>query len=366
MAIVDNNNRKEPFEAENKVTLNYNDSSLSISDIQLLESYKQSDTPSLTSKSGYEMIPYVNNFYAKDMNSLNFYAEIYNSDKTLKEEPFLVKYYIESYSKKLPIADLNAFSRQNPKPVNPILANFPLATLASGNYFLVMEVRNKENVLLAEKQLFFQRSNSFELTDSSIAANISLTFAGQYANKDTLADYIKSLRPVANEIEKDFIDNQVATADITSMQIYFYSFWLKRNKKNPAGEWDTYATSVKAVNNSFGSKVLRIKGYDTDRGRVYLKYGPPSTVTSVLNDQEAYPYIIWHYYTLKGQSNRQFIFYNRDMITDDFSLIHSDATGETNNPRWQYKVFERTKINNNLDENNVGNNRLNENIRNPH
>lgn len=77
------------------------------------------------------------------------------------------------------------------------------------------------------------------------------------------------------------------------------------------------------------------KGYNTDRGRVYLQYGPPDNRTQMPHEPSAYPYEIWQYYKVKGQSNRRFIFYNPDLVTNDFKLIHSDALGEIMNDQWQ-------------------------------
>ena len=109
---------------------------------------------------------------------------------------------------------------------------------------------------------------------------------------------------------------------------------------SPQIEWENYYAQVKRVNNSFSA--IRIKGYETDRGRVFLKYGAPDRIVQNHNEPGAYPYEIWHYYTLEKQRNKKFVFMTRDIATNDFQLIHSDAIGELNNSRWTSEIYSRT------------------------
>jgi len=137
-----------------------------------------------------------------------------------------------------------------------------------------------------------------------------------------------------------FIDQNLKTADLKLLQQFFLSFWEQRNPTYPSSAWLAYKLEVQKVQNSFGTKFR--KGYDTDRGRVYLEYGPPNVRSTAYTEPNTYPYEIWHYYTLKSQRNKKFVFYTEDLVTNDFSLLHSDATGEVSYPQWQ--VFLRNKI----------------------
>jgi hypothetical protein len=56
------------------------------------------------------------------------------------------------------------------------------------------------------------------------------------------------------------------------------------------------------------------------------------------------PYEIWHYYKLKNQSNRKFVFANPDLVLNDYALIHSDAIGELSNPNWRSKLSRQTDV----------------------
>ena len=123
------------------------------------------------------------------------------------------------------------------------------------------------------------------------------------------------------------------------MQQYFYSFWLKRNSVDPEKSWMEFKHEVSKVNKAYGTLIK--KGYETDRGRVYLEYGEPNTITESASDPSAYPYEIWQYYSLHNQKNRKFVFYQPDLVTNDYELLHSDAIGELSDPSWEMKLNKR-------------------------
>jgi len=155
-----------------------------------------------------------------------------------------------------------------------------------------------------------------------------------------LREYINSTYPIATGIEKTFIRTSLKTADLKTRQQFFYSFWLSRDPNNPEMAWNLYKEQVYKVQVNFGTPIK--KGYQTDRGRIYLQYGPPNTRSAQYNEPSNYPYEIWQYYTLNNnQRNKKFVFYAPDMVTSDFVLLHSDAIGEINNPRWKIDLRSR-------------------------
>jgi GWxTD domain-containing protein len=60
-------------------------------------------------------------------------------------------------------------------------------------------------------------------------------------------------------------------------------------------------------------------GFRSDRGRVYIRYGPPEQIDSAMDQRSTGEYEIWRYYTI----NRSFIFY--DMFgVGDFKLVEGE------------------------------------------
>jgi hypothetical protein len=92
------------------------------------------------------------------------------------------------------------------------------------------------------------------------------------------------------------------------------------------------------------------KGYETDRGRVYLQYGPPNSMEAETMSNSVLPYEIWHYYTVAKQSNRKFVFYSRDRSSNEYELIHSDVTGEPNRSDWHAFIHKSTYQSSDIDQ----------------
>lgn len=338
-----NNSQVPPFSTSEIVNLEFNNDALQFSAIQLIERFETATKQTELTKNGYDLIPMVYAFYPASANRLNFYTEIYNAEKVWGAEgKFLVNGFIESAENMSRMNDFVFRKRMDAKPVNVILHSLDIAQLPSGNYNLVLEVRDQNNKVVLNNKVFFQRSNpgvEFRLGDLSSVV-VGNTFAARISNADSLRDFLRSIAPIASEAERDYAYNLTKTTDIPTMQRFFYNFWQKRNYDDPNAEWQKYYLEVRKVNAAYSTKTKR--GYDTDRGRVYLKYGPPDQVVENYSEPGAYPYEIWHYYTLGRQRNKRFVFATKDMVTNDFALIHSDAIGELSNYRWQLDIYKRT------------------------
>jgi GWxTD domain-containing protein len=335
--ISDLNAGKKPFNAIQPVSIQFDDSKIGFSGIQLVESFSPSVEQNILTKGGFDLIPQVYNFYPESVNKLTYYTEIYNTENILGPgEKFLVVCMIKSFETGNTLKDFVSYKKQDTRAIVPVLNEYDITKLPSGNYRMVIEARGKQNELLASNEIFFQRSNpniQFNLEDLA-AININSTFANQITSNDTLQEFINCLAPIATELEKTFIYKQSKLADLKTKQQFFYNFWSSRDATSPEKAWRDYYNMVMMVNNAYKTQIS--KGYETDRGRVYLKYGPPNIISESYNEPSSYPYEIWHYYELAdNQRNKKFVFYSTDMLTNSFKLLHSDAIGEISNYKWQ-------------------------------
>lgn len=370
LEIADKNIPEKPYKISDAVKLEFYNNIIAVSDIEFVDKYSKTVTPSIISKSGYDLVPYVDNFFPANVKTLKFYCEVYNTNVVFDTLSYLVTYYFESAESKRIIENLRGFSKQKASNVNVLLREIPLSDLPSGNYNLVVEVRNRENELVAQNSVYLQRSNRMSLPDATTdftQLDISNTFASYITGTEVLKEHINSLYPIASPLEKTFINNQLKLADEKIMQQFFYDFWAKRSPVNPEKAWIDYHQEVLKVNNEYSTPIKR--GHATDRGRVYLQYGPPNTITKSYNEVSAYPYEVWHYYKIGTQSNRKFVFYNPDLVTNDFTLIHSDAQGEPFNNQWQLVIYKRDTQSIDYDTENKGDdyfgNKAEENFNNP-
>ena len=323
------------------VELNYPDNVPSISDILLFDSYTKAVKPSDCTKSGYDLLPRVYPFYGSNENKLHFYAELYNSNKLYDEGKFLVNYYIETVESSNRMQNFFYTKRFDVGKANILLNTLDISELPSGNYYLVVEMRDRSNTLICSNSCFFQRSNPNVAFDMEDLAGVSVanTFVGNITEIDTLRKYIRYLDPICSEMERDYSSNLVRTDDTKTMQQFLFNFWSKRSPMNPKQGFEEYLAAVRRVNMSF--KTSSYPGYRTDRGYVFLKYGQPDKIMESPNEPGAYPYEIWHYYEVANQHNKRFVFMSKDSAANDYQLIHSDVLGEINNPRWQLEIYSR-------------------------
>ncbi|MBE0648748.1 MAG: GWxTD domain-containing protein [Bacteroidales bacterium] len=340
--LSDQNKKAEVTPYSQSVTISYPQNKPAISGIELVKSYKRSEVTSEINKSGYDLVPYVYSFYPQTDSKLIFYCELYNMEKRVGEgEKYLLSYFVETLENNQRVKDLAKVKKETAKGVTAVLVDLNINNLPTGNYHLIVEAKDQQNQVIASRKLFFQRSNPYaRLTIDDLAdANPINSFVEKYTNIDTLREYVSSTFPISSGLEKNFMKGNLKTASLAVLQQYFLGFWQRMDPNNPEQAWLAYKYLVEVTEHNFGTPVK--KGYQTDRGRVFLQYGAPNVRAERYNEPSNYPYEIWQYYSLPNQSNRKFVFYSPDMVTSDFFLLHSDAIGEIHNSRWQVDLRSR-------------------------
>ncbi len=317
-----------------------------ISDITLMESILPSEKETEFNKSGLEMLPFVFPYYRDKFTKLKFYAETYNTD-LLEGEDHLIQYYVTQSGRNNPIKNLKRFRKEKSTAVNIVIGEFDIGELASGNYDLNVEIRSKTNELIQRKRTSFQRHNSTEkkmvnTIDDLQLVDITNTFVNKMEMKD-LDFCIGSVVPIVPENQKVFVYNVLEEANLENMKRFLYNFWVVTEPLDPYAGYQNYKYVVDQVQEKYGNFIK--KGYESDRGYTYLKYGKPNHVVAKTDfDPGAYPYEIWQYYQLtNGQSNVKFVFYDPFPGENDYRILHSDARGEISNPDWEEIIYKNVR-----------------------
>ncbi|MGP8216293.1 MAG: GWxTD domain-containing protein [Bacteroidia bacterium] len=341
--MEDKNNPKAKIDSGRiNVHVGYSADSMSISDAEFIASYSHSQHPASFTKSGYDMVPYSYSSYPPEIKTLNFYTEIYNSTKVFAGSKFVIKYFIENADDHVALRDFANVAVYKPDTVIPVLGGFNIEKLPTGKYNLVVAVIDKNDKIIMSRGFGFYRSNRFEAITRKDLGTVSVkgTFAASI-RMDSLTEDVKSLYPIADKDDRRFIDGIDKNTDSSILRRFFYNFWVSHNPSNPEKAWIEYYKQVKLVNSLFGT--VNKKGYQSDRGRVYLQYGAPSQRDIETINPVTYPYEIWEYYRLNdGESDRKFVFYEPSLATNDFILLHSTAKGEVQNRQWQLVLYSQT------------------------
>lgn len=352
LIFKDTNSEVPPITVTSKLEMPYKDNNPSMADIMVVDAYSPTKEMNLLSKSGYDLIPnipYGDYFFGEGENNIQFYTEVYHLDKLIGEgTPYLLSSSIVSNETGSVIGSYRSLNKEIASPVQVVFSGFDISKLNSGNYRLQIEARDRENTVLLSRSLFFQKSNpSMEITVN--IDQLENSFVGKVNSLEEMEDLIECIRPICDNLEAVHADNQLRGGDLDLMKRFFYNFWRKRNEIAPHEAWSAYKQKVDAVNNEFSTFAL--KGYRSDRGRVYLQYGSPDQIERSAWENRAYPYQIWQYYRLAdGQSNKIFIFAERAVGTNDYELIHSNAQGEIYNPKWRRVLDRNHTLGNDIDD----------------
>ena len=325
-------------------------SKISISDIQVCENIRETSEVTILSKSGYALFPRLINYFPADCQFLPTYLELYNPSKDSVSLRLKTSFFKQGDTNE--IVDMTRFSDVVIQDVTPIIQKNIISNLSTGSYRMVYSLI-QGSTILCTSVYFFDRMNEpleYIATDNIVLDPI---FQKSIPN-DSLPYYLASIIPVANPMEIPIINKLVKENDLDKMRKYMQSFWvITSGRLNASNSWLNYKEQVKMVEKTYSTAIF--KGYESDRGRVYLKYGQPSAIAARETSPSEYPYEIWQYDKIKQFSNKRFVFYNPDLVNNHYQLLHSDMQGELKNYRWQQLLTKRNSPNQNIDDPNDGN-----------
>ena len=344
--LKDINSEGEGVKAVTSFVVDDFESKISMSDIQVSEIItKSKDESSVFYKSGYNMIPNFSTFYPKELVKLPIYFEIYNSN-LLQDSVFGIKQSIIDNATQKDFLE-PVFTKYKKADVIPFLRSFDITTLPTGNYTLNYSIINKEMNSIASTSYTFERSNDLEIAINSSNQMIDPAFQASITD-DSVSFYLASLIPMSKSSEVKNILAILKSKNKENARKHIQAFWTVTAISNPYDAWIKYKAQVLMVEKLYKNNFQA--GFETDRGRVYLQYGAPTTVIQKEVSSTEYPYEIWQYNKIGKFSNKRFIFYNPDLVNNAYRLLHSDMVGELKNQSWQLALNKRNTTNGTIDD----------------
>lgn len=340
---------QQNFQYVQDIRVDHFPATASVANIQILDTFFASSVPSPFLKNGHQQLPRPLNFYNDGQRLVHFYTEMYASNHT--GEPLIQHFYLSKRPNDYPIARLQLYDTL-PKAaaVNGSFHTLSLATLPSGNYYLNAHLQTMQGNVLDTESTFLQIINKtpdevkITAQDSAAAAkpaesffDLGKTFVAKFTTKQILA-ILKMISPNADPVETNVINNFFKRPDDAYMRYFVYNYFSKTNKEHPEQAWKEFSDLIREVNREFNSG--NSMGYETERGRVYLKYGKPDERVRVPNEAGAVPYEIWRYNAVgPGNQTGTFLFYQPAFSINDYRLLTSTVTGELYNPSWKSMLY---------------------------
>jgi GWxTD domain-containing protein len=330
------------------------------SDIELLDTIIPSGAHSSFLKNGQQQVPECSNFLDEPKKFLHYYSELYNTG-TLPVDKFPLTRKV-MISKK---ADDNSYymnyvsvdTLKSAAALSVSWGSFDIAALPSGNYYLQSFIENNVHETVTSSSYFFQRMNPhpFIKSDSSKKAapvtdtvmesvtviNLNKTFLSKY-DLGEIKEILKMLIPFSDAQNVQTIRNFLKKPDEMYMRYYVYNHFKDINSENPGKAWKEFSERIIEANDKYGERGTH--GYETDRGIVYLKYGQPTDIVTVENENGSLPYQIWEYDQLtqtnkKVIANAVFLFFRPFAYSSSYKLLHSTVGGEVQNTSWRTLLY---------------------------
>ncbi len=276
---------------------------------------------------GLFMEPLISGGVVVDPDTLAVFGEIYHVD-SLVEGPYFLRLRIVDAQRAVPVEGLT-FARRPKKPgaFEAFAFTFPATPLQSGIYLVQTELCNNDGEVLAT---WYRRLTVLSTREPLVEASETEYDAQYNFPEKKLDELLSGMAYLATPTEKSFLKTLTSFPE---KKRFFVAFWKKRQGQPGTLSFKEFLYRFEYAQQHFKSSLR--PGYKTDRGRVFIQYGPPNDMQFWLNEPDKYPYMIWTYNQIGSQSNVFFVFYDPDLITGEFPLLHSNKIGELQNRNWR-------------------------------
>ncbi len=280
----------------------------------------------------YSVVPY-------NSNTLIIYNEIYNTFRFIKSKINITYTLQGSNSAK------KTFAAQefNVVPTERIKQSvfFDMTKIPSGSYRLSCKVTDSIGTVFSERETYLTRENFDEAETIAPVLNevdIEKEFVGPMTEQELVYNLKALLYNIGNDDKAKF-QKTISSSTLREKKIELYKYWFKKSAALPEQAFDEFMFNIKNLEKDFGTTTQA--GFETDRGKIILKYGKPNDVWTINNEFNALPYEIWIYekIVIFNQNNVRFLFYNAENKKNNYILLHSTCKDEVSEMAWRKKLY---------------------------
>ncbi len=298
---------------------------ISISDIELCSNIisGSQNKKGLFYKNTLEVFPNPMNMFGPKTPNLFYYIELYNVDAENPEDEVNIEIAIANT--KGEVVAQKRYSKQRAHESLVEVGAFNVSKFDNGLYTIVFAASDP-----VSNYSVYTRNNFYVMDPDKVEST-----------KDLMARFSKSeyLNMPEQDVDQKFAQSRyIATKneiqiysaldDVESKRFFMFKFWHEREQEG-VGLAAEYFDRVDHANQYY--TFANLQGWQTDRGRVYVKYGEPDQIDRKPSNRDNRPYIIWFYQDIEGGS--KFLFVDNTGF-GDYKLMSSTLRGEVYDPRW--------------------------------
>lgn len=335
LLAIDGNDTIHVDSVSGKVIIpEYSSNKLETSDLELCSRITEAGPGphSIFYKNTYDVVPNPKGVYGAGLPIIYYYVEVYNIPDSAGDSLFTVGYQVrDSYGR---LKKNETITRKKFGNSSVEVGTVNGSNLRTGTYtfeFTVADSAAKEYASISRRFFVYNpglgapESAGTNLAGASMLATVFASMTTEQIDREFAeAGYIATTRE-----KQEFKQLQ----SLAAKRQFLYDFWQKRNP-NPVMTTNKYRIEylkrVAYADNNF--TVGNMPGWRSDRGRVYILYGPPDQIDRHPNQADAKPYQIWYYNSIQGGVSFDFV--DRTGF-DDYTLVNSTARNEIHNDNWQ-------------------------------
>jgi GWxTD domain-containing protein len=300
---------------------------LSISQVEMALEITASQEEGDFVKNGLQILPNPTRIYGYKAPILYSYVEIYDLRMGAGfDSTYTIQQKIYNTSNEL-VKEYEPKTQRKPGRTCVEVGGINVLGLEPETYIYRIVVRDNANDAEVYSQRWFQVSSPAGDVQASSFESVALTpeAAEQQGN---LIKYIANKREL--QTYQDL--------GLEGKTRFLEEFWQRRDPDPTAfgNEFREEHTRRWNFANQQFSKFKQGDGWKSDRGRVYIIYGPPDDIERHPSDFSSVAWEQWFYYSLEGGVH--FVFADLSGF-DNFVLLHSNARNELRDWGWQEKLF---------------------------
>lgn len=330
LEVKDLNSKKSGFSEIGIEVPDYSGKGLILSQLELAYHAEAETLATRFTKGARKVMPNPSGRFTPEGQMLYFYAEAYNltPGDTVEDDYSLSFEVLDQKGEKF--KDFGTQILKKPGSSSVIISGINISTLPRGNY----QLRITASDPVTSEEVY--RTKNFEIRrEEKPPKGPAFKF---------LADEEQAKR-VRNEISWVATSAELKMWDQLTPEgkgKFLEEFWRKRDPEPATPENEFRLEHFRRwnyANAKFSKYQAANDGWQTDMGRIYIKYGEPDDIERHPLSLDNKPWEKWHYdevdegYSHPRQSGVMFVFVDEDGF-GVYRLIHSTAVGEIQNLRW--------------------------------
>ncbi|MFZ5516661.1 MAG: GWxTD domain-containing protein [Candidatus Zhuqueibacterota bacterium] len=302
------------------VAPSFEGATLRISGIEFARSIERSEGKNQFTKNAVEVVPNPSRVFGIESPFVYFYTEIYHLQAdSLQAGNITKEYMIRDFNGNVLIS-----SRKEAAPGTSFALwadKINVLDLVSGKYQLNLKVTDNRSGAGAETTGEFWIHNPFK--------TISLA---QYREED-IEEFRAQIMHITDQGELELFDQLNTPARIE----FINNYWRGKDPNFRTEHLKRFYLASERFNSP------SLPGWKSDRGRVFIMYGPPDEIEREPAGMEKRAYEVWTYETLDQQGQVHFVFCDFGTF-GNYQLIHSNIKSSQRSEIYNENWYDDIKI----------------------